>query len=638
MEPHDQVKGKPRGRLWFLSLAALGVVFGDIGTSPLYAVRESFSGHFGVEPTTGNVFGVLSLITWTLLVVVTMKYVLLVLRVDNQGEGGILALAALLKERERSSARPRGAAPAQTALLLVTGLFGAALLYGDGLLTPAISVLSAVEGLEIAAPTIGDYVVPIAVAVIVALFMLQRQGTTHIGKLFGPITLVWFLILGALGVRGILLHPEILRALNPIWGFYFLADNWPFGVLVLGAVFLVATGAEALYADLGHFGRRPIQLCWFGLALPALLLNYFGQGALVLTNADAAVNPFFILAPDWSRLGLVAMATMATVIASQAVITGVFSLTMQAVQLGFMPRLEIRHTSATEYGQIYMPQINWLLALGTVLLVVWFGSSASLAGAYGLAIVGTMVVTTILLFAVAPARWGWPRSIATLALVGFLLVELVFLVPNLAKIREGGWVPLAIGIGVFTLMTNWHRVRELVGQILHERLLALHKFLEGFGAAPTLLRSPGTAVYMTGNPRLTPPALLMNVEHQKVLHERIILVSVRTERVPIVPPDRRVIIEELPHGFHRVTVSYGFMQTPDMGEIVTRLGEKGLKVDIQETTFFLGRERVVPSKSSGIPRWRTWLFSFLSRNSQRATAFFNLPPDRVVEVGSQIEV
>ena len=634
MEPEQK---SPR-RFAFLSLAALGVVFGDIGTSPLYAVREAFTGHFGIDPTPANVMGVLSLITWTLIVIVSLKYVLLVLRVDNEGEGGILALASLLRDRDGVAGSGSLARPARTATLLLIGLFGAALLYGDGLLTPAISVLSAVEGLSIAAPTIESYIVPITVGVIVALFLIQKRGTARVGTLFGPITLVWFVVIAALGIRGIVMHPDILGALNPIWGAYFLIDNMFFGVLVLGAVFLVATGSEALYADLGHFGRGPIRFVWFAVAFPALLLNYFGQGALVLLDPATAVNPFYLLAPAWMRLGLVVLATMATVIASQAVITGVFSLTMQAVQLGFMPRLEIRHTSATEYGQIYMPHINWLLMLGTVMLVVGFGSSSAIAAAYGLAIVVTMIVTTLLLFSVAPARWGWPRGLATTVLLAFLAVELVFLVPNLAKLGEGGWVSLAIGFAVFTLMTNWNTVRNLVGKRLHERLIPLPKFLEEFGTGFEITRIPGTAVYMTGNPRLTPTALLMNYEHQKVLHSRIIFVSVNTARVPHVQRSKRLTLEELPHGFHRVIVTYGFMQTPDMKEVLSLLKEEKLDLDVDETTFFLGRERVIPSKKSGIPRWRTMLFSFLARNSQRATSFFNLPPERVVEVGSQIEI
>lgn len=627
---------KPPRRLWLLSLAALGVVFGDIGTSPLYALREALGHRYGFGPSPENVFGILSLITWALVLVVTLKYVLLVLRVDNEGEGGILALTSLLKQNE-APANQQGGVTSRRLVLASIGIFGAALLYGDGVLTPAISVLSAVEGLEIAAPSISQFVVPITVVILFGLFVLQRRGTARVGALFGPITLVWFLALAALGIHGILQNPSVLRALNPIYACWFILDNQLAGFLVLGAVFLVVTGAEALFADLGHFGKRPIRFAWFSLVFPALLLNYLGQGALVLQDPEAVRNPFYLLAPTWAQLALVVLATMATVIASQAVITGVFSVTMQAVQLGFSPRLEIRHTSPTEYGQIYVPPINWILMVSTILVVLAYGSSSALASAYGIAIVSAMIVDTLLLFAVAPARWNWPPAIARTVLFLFLAVELAFFGANISKIADGGWFPLVVAGAVFMLMITWRDVRAIVGRRLNERLIALPEFLQKF---PTegLLRCPGTAVYMTGNPRVAPTALLMNFEHQKILHERVVLLSVQTERVPHVRKANRTRVEELPHGFHRAFVSYGFMQTPDLADILRTLAEHGLELELAHTTFFLGRERVVPAKKTGVSRWRILVFSFLARNSQRATSFFNLPPERVVEVGSQIEV
>lgn len=625
----------PKGRVPLLALGAIGVVFGDIGTSPLYAIRESFSGHFGVEPTPANILGVLSLVTWALVVIVTLKYVLLVLRADHDGEGGILALVALISTGARATRLAQGG---RRLVLLSIGLFGAALLYGDGVLTPAISVLSAVEGLEVTAPAIGNFVVPITVAILVALFLFQSRGTRRVGMIFGPITLLWFAVLAVLGIQGIRLAPQVLSSLNPLLGAHFLVDNAPFGFLVLGAVFLVVTGAEALYADLGHFGRGPIRFGWLVVVLPSLLLNYLGQGALLLVNPEAVRSPFYLLAPEWSRLGLVVLATAATIIASQAVITGVFSLATQAARLGYWPRLETRHTSPTEYGQVYVPRVNWSLMVVTVLVVVGFGSSAALAAAYGLAIVLTMIVTTLLLFVVAPDRWHWPRPVAYAALGAFLLVELAFLGANAAKIGDGGWFPLALGLGLFGLVVTWRNGRQRLGDRIRQRLEPLDTFLKSPEVAQAI-RVPGTAVYMTGNPDATPPALLTNLEHQKTIHARVIVLSVVIERVPFVPRADRLDVDNLPHGFHRAWLHYGYMQTPDVLPALFRLQERGLEIRMEDTTFFVGRERAVaPATHSLLDRWRVGVFSFLARNSQRATQFFGLPPGRVVEVGSQVEI
>lgn len=613
-------------------------MYGDIGTSPLYAVRESFSGHFGVSPTSSNVLGVLSLITWSLVLIVSIKYLIIVLRADHEGEGGILALTTLItpENGQQSEAKRFGKLRARM-LLVSVGLFGAALLYGDGMLTPAISVLSAVEGLQVLQPSLSPFVVPITIVILAALFLVQRRGTAGVGKLFGPITLLWFLALAVLGIRGILMAPEVLAALNPMHAVTFFGDNGLAGILVLGAVFLVATGAEALYADLGHFGPGPIQFDWFALVMPSLLLNYFGQGALVMSNPSATASPFFLLAPSWGLIPLIALSTAATVIASQAVISGVYSMTMQAVQLGYWPRLEIRHTSPQEFGQIYVPPMNWLLLLGTVALVVGFGSSSALAAAYGVAIVCTMLVTTILLFVILPERWGWPPWLAALVVSVFLAAELAFFAANMVKIHEGGWVSLLIAAAVYLVMTTWRDGRRVVGQRLQARVVPLESFLETL-ASQAIVRVRGHAVYMTGNPWVTPPALLMMIQHQHSLHKRVVVLSIENVRVPHVRGERRLHVEDLGSGIHRVIARYGFMEMPNVLHVLERLRERGLELPLAETTFFLGRERLMAKRGPLLARWRVGLFSFLARNSQRATAFFNIPPDRVIEVGSQIEV
>jgi KUP system potassium uptake protein len=624
-----------RGYFVVLSVAALGVVFGDIGTSPLYAIQACFSSEFGIGVSTENVLGVLSLVFWSLVLVVSIKYLLFVLRADNEGEGGILALMALVHPRHGAPTRKRHRA--RTAVLIMLGLFGAALLYGDGMITPAISVLSAMEGLKLENPSFSPFVIPLTVAVLVGLFVLQRRGTATVGKLFGPIIMIWFAALAALGVRGILMAPGVLAALNPIHGLRLMITHGVHGFLILGAVVLAVTGAEALYADMGHFGRGPIRATWFILVLPALVLNYFGQGALLIANPAAADNPFYHLAPAGLVLPLVALSTAATIIASQAIISGAFSLTMQAVQLGYSPRMEIRHTSEREIGQIYVPQVNWALMVATLLLVLSFKSSAALAGAYGIAVTSTMVITTILFGVVARERWGWNPTVVELLVGVFLVVDLAFFSANLVKILQGGWLPLAVAAAIFVLMTTWRVGRRVLGERLRATSKPIEEFLDDIQKrGPTRVR--GNAVYMTGNPKLTPSALVKNLEHNRVLHFQIAILSIVTEDVPHVPEAERVSLTPLGNGFYRVVARFGFMDEPNAVEILGLLKNKGLNLPLEDTTFFLGRERIISSASPGMPRWREKLFSFMARNAQQATTYFRIPPDRVIEVGSQVEL
>ncbi|MEW6336544.1 MAG: potassium transporter Kup [Acidobacteriota bacterium] len=618
------------GHVAALCLGALGVVYGDIGTSPLYAFRECFSGSHGVVPDPGNVLGVLSLVFWTLIVVVTLKYLLYVLRMDNRGEGGILALMSLLV--------PRGGPDAQRRLVVIAmGLFGAALLYGDGMITPAISVLSAVEGLEVATPLFAPYVVPATVAILVGLFLVQRHGTARIGAVFGSVMTLWFATLAVLGVSGILRDPSVLAAVNPVHAARFFAGNGGHGFLVLGAVFLVTTGGEALYADLGHFGARPIRADWFLVVLPALLLNYFGQGALLLHEPEAAANPFFLLAPSWALYPLVGMATLATVIASQAVISGAFSLTRQAVQLGYLPRMTIVHTSASEIGQIYIPAVNWALMAATVGLVLGFKRSGNLAAAYGVAVTTTMVVTTLLAFAVARARLRWSAWAAALVTGAFLLGDLAFFGANMVKVPQGGWFPLVVAAVVFVVMTTWIRGRRILATRLAEGTVPMDLFLAGLAAQP-LRRVPGTAVFLSGAAGRTPPSLLHNFKHNKILHDRVVLLTVITEDSPHLRGEERSEVEELGEGFFRVLLRYGFMESPDVPRALRDLGHPGLDFPPASTSFFLGKETVLSTQRPGMARWRERLFAFMSRNSQAATAFFNLPANRVVELGAQVEI
>jgi KUP system potassium uptake protein len=609
-----------------VTLTAVGVVYGDIGTSPLYAMRECFFGTHSVPPTHDNVLGVLSLIIYSLLLVISIKYMALVLRADNNGEGGILALTSLLPARG-GAVRP---------VLVLLGIFGASLLYGDGMITPAITVLGAIEGTTVATPVFEPYVVPVAVAILVVVFSIQRYGTHKIGRLFGPVMVVWFSTIAILGITWIVQQPAVLGAINPLHAVSFFQENGWHGLAVLGAVFLVVTGGESLYADMGHFGRRPIRLAWFALVLPALLLNYFGQGAMLLLNPTAA-QPFFQLAPTWALLPLVVLATAAAIIASQALISGAFSLTRAAIQLGYAPRLDVEHTSSWEMGQVYVPQVNWFLAISCILIVISFKSSAALAAAYGIAVALTMVITGVLLPVVARQRWGWPLA-AVLALAAvFVSIDLSYVGGNLFKILEGGWLPLAIAALIYTLMTTWKTGRRLVAARLTARAFPLEEFVSAVAATPPT-RVPGTAVFMTAQPTGTPAALAHNLRYNKILHEHVVVLTVTTAPVPHMPEDQRVSVQPMGHGIYNAKVQYGFMEDPDVPDALLRVRELGVPIDPDDVTYFLGRETIVVSSREGMAIWREKLFVLMARNAVRATAFFKLPPERVVELGVQVEM
>jgi KUP system potassium uptake protein len=613
-----------------LLVGAIGVVYGDIGTSPLYALRESL--HLGhVEPTPANILGIVSLIFWSLMIIISVKYLLVVMRADNHGEGGILALMALLG----ADRVPRGAA--RRPLLVVLALFGSALMFGDGMITPAISVLSALEGLSVATTTLEPYVVPLTVAVIVALFAVQYRGTASVGAIFGPVMLVWFAVIGLLGLYGIVRQPAVLGAVNPLHAVQFFTTNGMAAFLALGSVFLVVTGGEALYADMGHFGRSPIRRAWFLFVLPALLLNYFGQGALLMTDPSAVHNPFYLLAPEWALLPLVLLATLATSIASQAVISGSFSLARQAVRLGYLPRLTIKHTSDRAIGQIYVPSINALLMIASVSLVLYFRSSTNLAAAYGVAVTATMLITTILIYYTMVRRWHWSRGIALAICIGFGVIDIAFLGANLTKVLHGGWVPLAIGIIGYGLMSTWIRGRELVRIRLRERAEPTEVVMQELRDHPPN-SIPGTAVYLTSNPHGFPPHFQHGLDHFKVLHERVILLTVTIKEIPRVEPEARVDVHQRAEGLWRVHAHYGFMEDPKIGEVLTACAEKGLAIDPEATTFFLGIETFNVTDRPGMPRWQESLFTWMSRNTQRAMTSFEVPADRVVELGVQLDL
>ncbi|MGH9362913.1 MAG: potassium transporter Kup, partial [Thermoanaerobaculia bacterium] len=584
-------------RLAFLCVTAMGVVYGDIGTSPLYAVRECFFGPHAVPVTRANVLGVLSLIVWTLVIVVTLKYHVYVLRADNRGEGGILALMALATRKTRR----------RSWLLLGLGLFGAALLYGDGMITPVISVLGAMEGLKVATPALEPYIVPATIAILVLLFLFQRRGTAGVGVFFGPVILVWFATLATLGVISIAQEPGVLAAFNPLYAVQFFARNGVAGYLVLGAVFLVATGGEALYADLGHFGEPPIQIDWFSVVAPSLLLNYFGQGALVLRDPTAADNPFYRLAPEWGQFPLLILATMAAVIASQAVISGVFSLTRQAVQLGFAPRTEIVHTSAREIGQIYVPWANWGLMLATIALVLAFRTSSNIAAAYGVAVTTTMIITTLLAFVVARSVWGWKLWAAAGVTAVFLFADLAFFGANIVKVAQGGWFPLAVAAAIFVVFTSWRRGRKAVAARLAEAELPPGRLIEDLGRRE-VRRVAGTAVFLTSQATGTPPALLHNLKHNRVIHERNVFLTLHTEEVPHVPEGERTTIEELRPGFWRVVARYGFMEDPDVPALLRGLAGRGLEIDPAQATYLLSRNTVLSRRKRFLGRWLDTLF------------------------------
>ncbi len=630
--PPGQTGGPATNRLWILALGALGVVYGDIGTSPLYALRSSFSAHGGVLPTHDNVLGLLSLIFWSLILIVSVKYLAFVMRADNRGEGGILALLAMTLPQRNAETKSR-----TFWVLSAMGVFGAALLYGEGLITPAISVLGATEGLEIAAPGLKPYVVPLTIVVLITLFSVQRVGTGGVGAVFGWVMLLWFLTIAALGLNQIVRVPEVWLAVNPAYAWRFFEANGFTGFHQLGAVILVLTGAEALYADMGHFGRRPIRLAWFSLVLPALFLNYLGQGALVLEHPGAAVNPFYRLAPPWMLYPLVVLATSAAVIASQALISGAFSLTTQAVQLGYAPRVAIEHTSSSERGQIYLPWINWAMMFACIGLVLGFRSSDNLAAAYGIAVVLTMTITTCLLFFASQRLWGWHPAKAGAICAVFLTAELAFLGANLAKISHGGWFPLAVGIIGFTMMSTWKTGRLRLRHRLLKSMLPIEDFLKDVQESNPI-RVPGTAIFLAGNPDGTPAALTHNFKHNKVIHKRVVLLTILTEEIPFVELERRVSVTDLGQEFYRVIGRYGFMQEPDAQAILKLCKPLGLNFREMETTFFLSRETIIPSERRGLARWRKRLFALMARNSQPANAFFRLPPNRVVELGLQVEL
>jgi KUP system potassium uptake protein len=614
--------------LSLLVLGALGIVYGDIGTSPLYAMREAFLPAHRITAIHDNVLGVLSLIFWALTLVVVIKYLIFIMRADNRGEGGILALLALLHTRTRAIA---------PALVLGLGLFGTALLYGEGVITPAISVLSAVEGLEIATPALSHFIVPITVIILIGLFLMQRHGTARVGTIFGPITLVWFIVLGALGLSWIVRAPEVLTAISPHYAVRFFINNGVTGYWLLGSVVLAITGAEALYADMGHFGKRPIRIGWFTIVFPALLLNYFGQGALLLSRSNVE-NPFYEMVPQWALYPTVALATMATIIASQALISGSFSLTRQAIQLGYFPRIAIVHTSAKTEGQIYIPQVNTVLMVACIALVLAFRKSTNLAAAYGLAVVGTMTISSILFYFVARERWHWPTWKAAALCAFFLVTELAFLGANLVKFMHGAWLPLVMGLGVFTIMTTWKRGRSMLAAVFARSAFPMDLFINEITTKPPH-RVPGAAVFLSANTHGVPPVLLHHLKHNKVLHEKVVLLSFITEDVPHVRLPDRVDVVDLGANLYRVTGRYGFMEKPVVPTLLAQCRAKGLKLPLQETTFYLGRETVLTaSKAAGMARWRKKLFALMHRNAQSATAFFEIPANRVVELGAQIEV
>jgi KUP system potassium uptake protein len=629
---HAHVEARPTGRrLAVLCLTALGVVYGDIGTSPLYSIKECFKPAYGLAPNLTNVYGVLSLVVWALTLIVSVKYVAFILKADNRGEGGVLALLALILQREHRAEDKR-----RRAILVALGLFGGAFLYGDGIITPAISVLGAVEGLEVAAPGLEHFVVPISFGIIAALFYFQYKGTAKVGRTFGWIMLVWFLSIGVLGAMEIMREPQILKAISPWYGVRFFLEHPARSFVVLGAVVLVITGGEALYADMGHFGKRPIRLAWFAFVFPALLLNYFGQGALLLRVPNASTNPFYLLSPHAFVPVLLVIATLAAVVASQALISGAFSLTQQAVQLGYTPRVTIIHTSAREAGQIYIPEVNKALAIGTLLLVVGFRSSTALGAAYGVAVTGTMAITTVLFYFIARNRWHWPLWKALPFIVFFLAIDLAFFASNLLKLPHGGWVPITVAVIVFVLMTSWKRGRDCLAEINAKGTLPFDLFLEDV-ARRKPVRVPGTAIFMTSAAGGAPVVLLHHLKHNKVLHEQVILMSVQTLEVPEVPRDRRLSVHELGHGFFRVVARYGFMEMPNVPNILDLSAQRGLATRPNDTSFYLGRERLLVGGSFPMARWRKKLFVFLSRNARSATEYFAIPPNRVVELGAQIE-
>ena len=619
---------KSSNNLLKLTIGALGIVFGDIGTSPLYAVRVCFAGPHGITVTDENIFGILSLIFWSLVLVISIKYLMIILKADNDGEGGILALMALVLPKKKNR---------KYLLILSLGLFGAALLYGDGMITPAISVLSAVEGLQVATPFFEPYLIPITIVILFILFFFQHKGTASVGMIFGPVILIWFFTLAALGINSIIKHPAVLYALNPYYAFDFFKTNGLGSITVLGAVFLVVTGGEALYADIGHFGKKPIRLGWFFAVLPCLVLNYFGQGALILENHSFISNPFYYLAPKWALYPLVILASLATVIASQAVISGAFSLTYQATQLGFLPRLKIVHTSPDERGQIFIPRLNWTLFAATVGLVAYFRTSDNLAAAYGVAVSTTMVITSLLAFVAMRNLWKWKLASALSLVAFFLVVDLSFFFANIVKVPDGGWFPLAVAGLVYFMMTTWHRGRRMMSIQINKVTDSLEKFLEYY-KDKAQYTVDGTAIYLTRNPYQTPPAFFFNLTHNKVIHKQTIILSVKFNPVPHVNVLENIEIHKLDETITRIIINYGYMDEVDVPRALALAGKKGMNIPPDKVTYFLGRESVVITKHTGMSPLRETVFDFLGVNSERATRYFNLPSDRVVEIGSQVRL
>jgi KUP system potassium uptake protein len=617
-------------RLLPLMVGAVGVVYGDIGTSPLYTLREVFGGHHPMPLSPENVLGLLSLVFWALVIIVTLKYVVLIMRADNNGEGGILTLTAMVSHGLERHSRLRW-------WMVGLGIFGAAMFIGDAMITPAISVLSAVEGLEVMAPGLHPFVVPVTVLIMVALFAIQKHGTGSVGALFGPITALWFAVIGVLGLLQIVEHPAVLAALSPHHAVFFVIDHPLATFLALGAVVLAVTGGEALYADMGHFGKRPIRLAWLWYVLPALALNYFGQGALLIAQPDAIKNPFYLLAPSWFLLPLVVLATCATVIASQAVISGAFSLVRQAVQMGYCPRVAIQHTSERQIGQIYIPFVNWTLLVAVLLLVVGFRSSSNLAGAYGIAVTMTMLIDSVLIFFVMRRIWHWPLPLAAAIALPLAFIDLSFLASNLLKIPEGGWFPLLVGLVVFTLLTTWKRGRLILMQRLAEDAMPLDLFVTSIEASPPT-RVAGTAVFLTSTPDRVPHALLHNLKHNKVLHERVVFLTVVTKDVPFVADDERFEVAPLGAQFYRMYANYGFKEDPDIPALLDATGRKGFAFDMMETSFFVSRETLIATKMPGMALWRERLFASMSKNAVKASDFFHVPTNRVVELGTQVEI
>ena len=618
----------PPASLLKLTLGAIGIVFGDIGTSPLYAFRETFAGHHPLAVDRLHVFGVLSLVFWSMMIVVTLKYVTILMRADNRGEGGSLALLALISRKH--------AAQSWTAGLVLLGVFATALFYGDSMITPAISVLSAVEGLTVVQASLAPLVIPIAVAILIGLFMIQRHGTATVGALFGPVMSVYFVTLAVLGTLSILRDPSVVAALNPYWALqFFLADQW-LAFLALGSVVLAVTGAEALYADMGHFGRRPISTGWIYFVLPALMINYLGQGALLISDPSTIKSPFYMLAPEWFRLPLVLIATMATIIASQAVISGAFSVTQQAIQLGFIPRLRITHTSAAAAGQIYIPSINWALMIMVILLVLMFRSSSNLAAAYGIAVTGAMFIDTCLLAVVLFSLWNWNRLLAGALLALFFVVDIAYFGANLTKVPDGGWFPLLIGLIAFTFLTTWGTGRKILAQRLATPELPIEVFIKS--TARSMARVPGTAVYMTAAPAGVPHALQHNIKHNKVLHEHVVIATVVIERVPFVSETERAEAIDLGDGFRRVILRFGFMEETDVPAELRKIREGGVELDLDDVSYFLGRQTVIATELPGMALWRERLFGWMMRTAETPMSFFRLPSPRVVELGSQVEI